>query len=95
MNTIQVKSGQSLLDMSVEHSGGMEGAFRLAAANGMSLTDDPVVGDKLKPSSVVDDKVAVTFGNMVHKPASGLTGEDLALDDNIRVFDDTFDLAFE
>lgn len=95
METLKVKSGQSLLDMAVEHSGGMEGAFPLAEVNGISLTDDLSVGDRLEPSPVVDERTALLFGNMVHKPATALTEDDFDLDDDIEIFDDTFDVTFE
>lgn len=48
MSKITVTSRQSLLDISVQHSGSLEALFDIAIANGISITDD------LAPCTLLD-----------------------------------------
>lgn len=47
---ITVLHNQSLLDVSLQHTGKVENAFDIAVANGISITDDLIVGGGLNVS---------------------------------------------
>lgn len=51
MNAV-VLNRQSLLDIALQHTGKVENAFDIAVANGISITDDLIVGGVL---SISDD----------------------------------------
>lgn len=51
MNAV-VLNRQSLLDIALQHTGKVENAFGIAVANGISITDDLIVGGVL---SISDD----------------------------------------
>lgn len=99
---IKAKSQQTLFDVSIEHSGHAQPVVDLAIANGISLTDDLFPGMELEEVGIYDKKTAELFGNMLHKPATGLSAEDVAICDDVevdpkkaRVFDFTFDETYE
>lgn len=93
MEKAKVLHGQSMLDMAVQHTGSMEGAFALSRANGVSLTEDLPLGALLVLPEASDKRTAVVFGNLIHKPATALT--DYVDDQQGGIFDDTFDESFE
>lgn len=45
---VEVLSGQSLLDIALEHTGSLEHAFELVEANAIALTSDLEAGSTLK-----------------------------------------------
>ena len=96
METITVKPGQSLIDMSVEHSGSVEVLVLLAVANGIGVADDLPVGAELSPVGVADRKNAELFGNMLHKPATALSDADRAtIVDSVGPIDGIFDYTYD
>lgn len=95
MYTLEVRQGQSLLDVAVERLGSVEGAIGVSLANGVSLTEDLRAGSELRPAPVEDKRTAAIYEGMTHKPATALTADDEALDEEINIFDDTFDETFE
>lgn len=95
MDKIKTLPQQSLIDVSVQHLGCVEGIMLVARDNGLSVTDDLAPGTELTVSDPMDDTVAKTYGNMLHSPATSLSASDSSLDSQIRVFDDTFTQQFE
>lgn len=67
-----VYSGQSFLDKVLECTGDVENAFAMALLNGISITDDIVVGQEIKPSAITNKYVAEYFAEQF-KPATNLT----------------------
>lgn len=47
-NKITALQGQTLIDLTLQTTGSIEGLFEFAAANGRSITDLPVPGEVLK-----------------------------------------------
>lgn len=92
MNTIKTQAQQTLLDIAIQCCGALDALFDVAKLNGMSPTGDIEAGTVLMVPNVLDKKVASTFGNMRHKPATALTDEEGG---DLRVFDQTFSTVFE
>ncbi len=57
MASITVKAGQNLTDIAIAYMGDPQGVFSLAAANGLSVTDDLAPGQILVLPEVVNAKV--------------------------------------
>lgn len=93
MGRVKVKAGQSLLDIAIQECGGLSALAELAAMNGLSITSDLPVLSELRTPSPADDKVALLFANMEHKPATSV--EAVGGTYGGRIFDDTFDQTFE
>jgi len=56
-----IYQGQSFLDKVLETTGSIESAFAMSLLNGISLTDDIEIGDKLKPGSIINQTVVEKF----------------------------------
>ena len=53
---------QSLLDITIQHTGAVENTFAVAIANGLSLTDDLPAGTEIKlPDSVNKDSDVLNY----------------------------------
>ncbi len=90
---IEVHDRQSIFDLSIETMGSPEAAFILAADNNLSLTDDLFTGQVLELNAIDNRKIKTYFKDRKLKPATAIT-----LEDNLligRIFDYTFELAFE
>lgn len=77
MTTVIVVSGQSLLDIAVQAAGSVEAAFEIAAANGLSVTDELTAGMSLAIPTVHNQAVADRFRVAGLIPKSGLRPEDI------------------
>lgn len=58
---LPIKQNQTMLDMSVQHTGDLSNLFLLAMANGKSITDDLVPGQELTAVPVTDKRVTRVF----------------------------------
>ncbi|MFE3849077.1 hypothetical protein ACFX5D_13980 [Flavobacterium sp. LB3P45] len=76
MNKKIVIGGQSFLDKVLECTGDVNNAFEMALLNGLSITEDVVIGVNLKLSEVNKPNTA-SFFNEFNKPATALTQEQL------------------
>ena len=76
MANYRVSENQSLLDISVQMSGGIESAFDLALANGLSITDDLAPGQSLTLVAAVDSDVVNYYLTRSLTPATALTTDD-------------------
>jgi translation initiation factor 2 beta subunit (eIF-2beta)/eIF-5 len=76
MSNIKVYQGQSFLDKVLETTGSIDNAFAMAILNGMSITDDVVVGQELKATGVTLKSVVSIF-NDKKRPATAITMEQL------------------
>ncbi len=53
---------QTLLDISIQHTGTVENCFKIAVANGLSVSDEITPGQELKiPSDVKIDKEILNY----------------------------------
>lgn len=95
MESVKVLPGQSMLDVATQHNGGIASVFDNAKLSGRSITDDLKAGDDVKVGDAYDLKAKELFGSMLHKPATAMTDDDFDLDDDLRIFDETFDETFE
>jgi hypothetical protein len=79
MRTTIVREGQTLLDISIQDTGDIQRLFEIAVANNKSITEDLVIGDEITtPSAEVNlQDVVLSFSSTSHKPASGLSADDL------------------
>lgn len=71
MKDIKVLSGQSLFDVAIQESGGVEAAFDLALLNGISITGALAAGSMLLGVGVVNKLVADYYRAKRLKPATG------------------------
>jgi translation initiation factor 2 beta subunit (eIF-2beta)/eIF-5 len=76
MSNAKVYQGQSFLDKVLETTGSIDNAFAMAILNGMSITDDVVVGQELKATGVTLKSVVSIF-NDKKRPATAITMEQL------------------
>lgn len=67
------KAGQSFLDRLLQQTGTVENAFEMALENGVSITDDLVIGLSLNTSGVIKKSVTEIFIN--NEPATALQNE--------------------
>jgi hypothetical protein len=73
---MRVLEGQSVFDIAVQTAGGVEAAFSLALANGVSLTDDLTAGQELATVTPANKPIAEYYANKNIMPATGLTAEE-------------------
>lgn len=76
MSNAKVYQGQSFLDKVLETTGSIDNAFAMAILNGMSITDDVVVGQELKATGATLKSVVSIFNNK-KRPATAITMEQL------------------
>ena len=73
---ITVKTGQTLADIAVVHTGSMEALMDIALANGMSLTDRLTTGQVLECTDVMRREVVTAFASSYSQPATEITCEE-------------------
>lgn len=76
MATIAPSDRQSLLDIAVQTSGGVEAAFDLAAANDVSVSE-PLAGAQLETAPVADKMVLERYTARQIRPATELSDEEI------------------
>ena len=76
MNAVRVESGQSLLDLAVQHCGSVEELLSLALANGLSPTGALIAGAEVFVGPPTNRAVANLFAVNGIKPATAITQED-------------------
>lgn len=69
-----VKQGQSFLDKTIQHTGGIENALEMAILNGMSITEELNIGVIVEPSPVRNIRVVNQY-KTVDEPATNATIE--------------------
>ena len=74
-NAFEVKDNQTLFDYAVQHAGSVEGAFDMADANGIGITDDLSAGLVLRRRFVSAPKVAKFFNDEGFVPASAMSAD--------------------
>lgn len=81
-----VQHNQSLFDISIRYTGTLENAFKIAVANGLSLTDELEPGAQLIiPADVeMNSDVASYFSAKGIQPATGLTDNDLLISQTVQ-----------
>jgi len=70
---MKVCKGQSLFDVACICLGAAEAAIQIALLNGISVTDDLVVGQELKLPDVVNRDIVSYYANNGLNPATGIT----------------------
>lgn len=81
-----VLNNQSLIDVAIQHTGTIENAFKIAVANGLSLTDELEPGAQLIIPADVEinnDVVSYFFAKGI-QPATGLTENDLLIAQTVQ-----------
>ena len=83
---ITVLNNQSLLDIAVQYTGTIENAFKIAVANGLSLTDDLEPGAQLiiPADAEMNNDVVSYFSAKGIQPATGLTENDLLIAQTVQ-----------
>jgi hypothetical protein len=76
MSNAKVYQGQSFLDKVLENTGSIENSFAMALLNGISVTDDVVIGQELKVTSVTSKSIVSIF-NENKRPATAITIEQM------------------
>ncbi|GGG46943.1 hypothetical protein [Epilithonimonas arachidiradicis] len=73
--TVIVLHNQSLLDVAIQHTGSVQNAFEIAAANEMSLTDQLTAGKELIiPDSITQDvDIKNYYQSRAIQPATDIT----------------------
>ena len=87
----RVLQRQSLLDMAIQEGGTLQILMELAQANNLSITDELSPGEEIQFSGKGDKKVVDIYRKNGYKPASSITIEDIDIDVQMKIFDETFD----
>jgi len=88
---VLVLQGQSIFDIAVIYLGSAEGAYALAAFNGISVTDVLIPGQELELPPVVSRSIAEYYSNKGSQPA---TASEQNTDEPLRVFPLEFPIEF-
>jgi hypothetical protein len=80
----KIYQGQSFLDKVIECTGSVDNAFEMAVLNGVSITDDVMVGQELNPSTITNGLIFGLFGEL-NRPATMITKEQIAEIENIGI----------
>lgn len=83
MQSIVAKNGQNLLDVTIMHCGSLESAFKTALLNGMSITDEPLTGQKLFVPDINNTAVVEYFAVNKYMPATNEVVEESTVDEGI------------
>ena len=70
---MKVLQGQTLIDIAIQELGSAEGAYGLAALNGLSVTDELVPGLELQLPTVTNKSISDYYTNKGIKPATYIT----------------------
>ena len=82
---VTVLHNQSLFDISIRYTGTIENAFKIAVANGLSLTDELEPGAQLIiPEVEMNNDVVNYFSAKGIQPATGLTENDLLIAQTVQ-----------
>jgi hypothetical protein len=84
MSKNKVYNSQSFFDKVIECTGSIENAFKMALLNGISVTDDIVIGQQLKIPPVTN-KVIVEFFGDLNRPATMITQSQIEEIENIGI----------
>lgn len=76
MSSAKVYQGQSFLDKVIETTGDIENGFKMSILNGLSITDDVVIGQELKTTEVTLKSIVSIF-NDNKRPATAITMEQM------------------
>lgn len=95
MDKQKVLNRQSVADVAIHRCGDLSSAFELALLNGTSLTDDLEAGREITLPPIRDKRTVSYFEQKGMNPATAITSVEASIDDNIRIFDDSFDDSFE
>lgn len=71
---------QSVADMAMEHSGSIEGMFRISRENGIPM-DAETSGMVLKDTRAIDEDAASLYARKKHSPATHYPSETQAITD--------------
>lgn len=69
----EVLHNQTLLDITVEHTGSLEALFSIAEKNWKSITEELEVGEVIKIETIEDAKVLKFYDRKKVNVATGLT----------------------
>ena len=71
-----IQDRQSILDVAIEHTGGLEMCFDIALSNDKSLTDDLTVHSELVIPHV-DNAITTHYTDNAIVPATGITNQEV------------------
>jgi hypothetical protein len=74
---VKVLNGQSLFDLAIQAAGSVEAVFDIAAANGVSITDELQPGTILVIPAVSNRQVADYYRSNSIRPATTLGAHDV------------------
>lgn len=77
MGKVKIKERQTVLDIAVQTSGSVEGAMKLAVANGLSITVELDDGTELTTVEAVDGETARRYELERIYPATEASDEDM------------------
>lgn len=69
-----VFAGQSFLDKVLETTGSIDNALEMSILNGVSITDNVIVGEELQVLPI-SNKVVVSYFNEFNRPATAISGD--------------------
>ncbi|MFV8392740.1 hypothetical protein [Flavobacterium sp. LB2P6] len=76
MSNAKVYQGQSFLDKVIETTGDIENGFKMSILNGLSITNDVVIGQELKTTEVTLKSIVSIF-NDKKRPATAISMEQM------------------
>lgn len=75
----RIKEGQTVLDITIQEMGDIQALFIVALLNDIAITDDLILHKEImvQEAAVNNLDIVGAFSSYSHKPASGLTAEDI------------------
>lgn len=89
MKPVIINSGQNLVDLALQETGGIDGIYSLVTLNGFSYDDDPVAGNELEVHgvTVVDNDVRSAYKSVDYRVNTS-TNDDFIIPDGVRLLED-------
>ena len=76
LKKITITHNQSLFDVAIQETGGIESVFEIALANDLQIAENLTAGNVLKIEEEAVDQLALNyFTSKGIKPATGITGQ--------------------
>jgi hypothetical protein len=84
MSKNKVYNSQSFFDKVIECTGSIENAFAMVLLNGISVTDDILIGQQLKTTPITNNAIVDFFGDL-NRPATMITIAQIEEIENIGI----------
>lgn len=89
VSVVKALANQTILDIAIQECGDVIAGFDFATQNGLSITDDLILGKDYKKTDILNTKIVDYYAKRNLHPATGIT-----VTETEGIFDITFDFTF-